>query len=414
MVYIDIDSPAGRRIPIAIPEFTINSVQGSSSRAAKRAKLDIMDALSGDLDFSGHFDVIEKTAYIEKSEPAGGTNFSNWRLISAELLIKGSISVVGEDLTVEIRLFDVVKEKQLTGTRFMGKIQNPRIIAHRFADEIIKELTGALGIFSTRIMFIANRSDGKEIFMSDYDGRNLKQITHNGSINLSPQWSPDGRKVLYTSYKNGRPALYVRNISNSKERKVSDKPGINIAGRWGPRGDKIALTLSINKNPELYTLDLNTNIYTRLTRNGGIDTSPTWSPDGRRLAYVSDIAGNPHIYMINSTGGKPKRLTYEGKYNTTPSWSPNGKWITFSRLRNGKFSIWVMRPDGMSQKRLTYEGNNENPSWSPDSRYIIFSTTDRKFRTSLYMIRADGTGLRRVPSGLGTEKSPSWSPFFKY
>jgi TolB protein len=414
-VYIDIDAPSGQKLPIAIQEFKITDTKDKNLNTAIFARSDIIETLKGDLLFTGLFSIIDKAAYIENPEESKleglETDFSSWRVIGADALIKGSVKVVGESLSVEMRLFDTIKEKTITGTRYLGKIINPRVIAHRFANEIIKELTGAPGIFATRMLFVAERTGNKEIYMCDYDGKNIKQLTHNSSINLSPRWSPNGKKILFTSYKLGSPVLYERTISSGRERAISKSKGINIGGRWSPDGQKVALTLSIDKSPEIYTLDLNTKRKRKVTKNHSIDVSPSWSPDGKRLVYVSDIAGNPHIYMINSKGGTPKRLTFKGKYNATPVWSPDGKRIVFSRMRSGKFNIWTMRADGSGQRQLTFTGNNESPSWSPDSRYIVFSSSKNGNASELYIMRYDGTGLRKIPIGLDNLGSPSWSPF---
>jgi TolB protein len=416
-VYIDIDAPSGQKLPIAIQEFQITETRDKNISTAKYARSDITKTLKGDLLFTGLFSIIDKDAYIE--DPASGltgseTDFNSWRVIGADALIKGTIKVVGESLTVELRLYDTVKEKNIAGTRYIGKIINPRIIAHRFADEIIEELTGEPSIFSTRFLFVGERTGNKEIYMADYDGENVRQLTHNASINISPRWSPDGNKVMFTSYKLGSPVLYERIITTGRERAISKSKGINIGGRWSPDGTKIALTLSVDRNPELYILNTKTKKRKRVTRNHGIDVSPSWSPDGKRLVYVSDIAGNPHIYMLNSNGGIPKRLTYKGKYNATPVWSPDGTRIAYSRMRDGKFNIWSMRTDGSDERQLTFTGNNESPSWSPNSRYIIFSSSKNDEPSRLYIMRYDGTNRREVPIRLDNVHSPSWSPFLKY
>jgi TolB protein len=418
-VYIDIDSPAGRKLPIAIQEFIdIGTLPGEEEMVGP-AREELMDALKGDFDFSGLLDIIEKDAYLEEPSEKGfslqGIKFGLWRVIGAELLINGGLKIEDKKLTVEVHLFDAVTEVQLLAKRYVGKVENPRTISHRFADDVMQELTGKRGVFSTKLLFVSDRTGAKEIYMSDYDGRNPKRITNDRSINLSPRWSPDGDKVLYTSYMQGGPTLYEQELVTRKVRKVSDRPGINIGGRWSPDGRRVALTLSVDRSPELYILELDSMKYTRLTNNYGIDVSPTWSPDGERLAYISNMAGNPHIYMITSDGGRPKRLTYEGLYHSTPSWSPDGKKIAFARLLDGRFNIWVMNPDGTGKAQLTFEGNNKSPSWSPDGRYIVFSSSGRKGSggTSIYIMRADGGGLKKITTGGSNERSPVWSPYLR-
>jgi TolB protein len=418
-VYIDIDAPAGKKLPIAIQEFIVIDTQAWVVGKVEPVKKELMDALEGDLDFSGIFDIIEKDAYLEEPSEGGfslkSIKFGLWRVIGAEVLIKGGLKIENEKLTVEVHLFDAVTEVRLLAKRYVGKVANPRAIAHRFADDVMEKLTGERGVFSTKLLFVSESKRTKEIYMSDYDGRNRKRITYNGSINLSPQWSPDGKKILYTSYKGGGPTLYIQELKTSRIWKTSDRPGINIGGRWSPDGRRVALTLSVDRSPELYILKLDSMNYTRLTKNNGIDVSPTWSPDGSRLAYVSDIAGNPHIYMINLDVGRPKRLTYEGKYHSKPSWSPDGKKIAFARLLNGSFNIWVMNPDGTNKVQLTFEGNNKSPSWSPDGRYIVFSSSGRKGSrgSSLYIMRADGGGIKKIATGPGSDRSPAWSPYLR-
>ncbi|MFQ5586790.1 MAG: Tol-Pal system beta propeller repeat protein TolB [Thermodesulfobacteriota bacterium] len=416
-VYIDINTPVGMKLPLAIQEFKITSDDPSTAYLAG----ELRDVLAADLNFSGLFDIIDRDAYIENIDEAGltaaGTDFREWRIIGTQILIKGGMRAEGGRITIDIRLFDVVREKVLVGKRYVGAAGNVRSVAHRFADKVIESLTGEKGIFSTKLLLVADGSGSKEIYISHYNGDNLQQITRNGTINLSPQWSPDGSRMIYTSYKDGQPYLYLRDLSSGFERRLLDKPGINIGGRWSPDGTKVAATLSIDGNPELYIVDVKTRRLTRVTRSYGIDVSPTWSPDGKRLAFVSDRAGNPHIYVINSDGTGLRRMTYEGKYNTSPAWSPRGDRIAFARLVDGRFHIFLIRPDGRGVARLTLSGDNETPSWSPDGRYIVYSSLrgggNQEGKRSIYIMRSDGTRKKKVVSGIGNSSAPSWSPYLR-
>ncbi len=410
-VYIDITSPNARRIPIAIPEFKYTG-EGNDNPAVA---LTLYKTLIGDMEFTGLFDIIDKEGYIEDPKRAGltarETDFQDWRVINAELLIKGGYRFTenGRGVVVELRLFDVLKERMITGQRYYGSIKGLRKIIHRFSNRVMKALTGEEGIFETKLAFVSTRTGNKEIYICDYDGYNLRQITMNGAINISPQWSPNGKWLLFTSFKDGEPFLYRKNVFNGVEHKISRFPGINIGGRWSPSGREIAFTLSKDGNPELYLLDLWSGRLKRLTQNWGIDVSPTWSPDGKKIAFVSDISGKPNIYVMRRDGTNVKRLTYKGKYNTSPAWSPKGDRIAFSRLEGRHFDIWTMRPDGTDQKRLTFDaGDNEHPTWSPDGRYIAF-TSSRDGYKAIYIMRADGSRQMRIVKGL----DPSWSPQFR-
>ena len=416
-VYIDLDAPVTRRLPLAITTFT--PLPGGSVDITAAAGV-LRSTVDADLGFSGIFDIIEEEAYlIEPSLGASeeeGTreeeiNFRLWRAIGAEFLIKGGVRSDGKKLVLEIYLFDTIREEKIMAKRYVGVAASPRAISHRFADDIMTRVTGKTGSFSTRLLFASDRTGTKEIYISDYDGHNLRQITNNRSINIAPRWSPDGTRVMYTSYRQGSPKLYVQDLKTGAVTRLSNKPGVNLGGMWSPDGTTVALTLSVDSTPELYLLDPEKKSYKRLTRNHGIDVTPTWSPDGDRIVYVSDIAGNPHIYMINSNGGKPKRLTFKGKFHSDPSWSGDGKKIAFSRLLGGRFNIWTMDGDGSNKMQITFEGDDKSPSWSPDGNYIVFAR-ERVGKSALYLIRADGTGIRKIGGASGNESNPSWAPFF--
>ena len=415
-VYIDLAAPSRRALPVAVEEFRDLGTASARDKASRDAiKKELYDAVITDLKFSGFFTVIDKKANLEDPAKSGltvsTTNFKNWRAIGADALVKGGFIVEGDRLTVEIRFFDCVTEKLVTGKKFSGSVRNPRRIIHFFSDAVYEELTAKKGVFTSKILFVSGSGGNKEIYAADYDGKNAVKITRNKSINLAPQWSPDGQKVLYVSYKRGTPAMYSLDLTTGRDEALSNRPGINIGGMYSPDGRKLALTLSSEKSPELYLLDLSTREYKKLTDNNGIDVSPSWSPDSKRIAYVSDTAGNPHIHVLDLSTGKSKRITFKGKYNSSPSWSPDGSSIAFARSDGARFNVWTMRPDGEGLTQLTFDGDNRHPSWSPDGRYIVYSSSDKG--GSLRIMSSDGTRVTKIDTGIRGEKAPAWSPFLK-
>ncbi len=416
-VYIDLAAPSQSAVPVAVEEFRDLGGQGAPAdkAALDTIRKELYDAIATDLRFSGFFKVIDKKANIEDPAKSGltesGTDFRSWRAIGADALVKGGFLLEGDKLTVEIRFFDCVTEKLVTGKKFSGSSKNPRRIIHFFSDAVYEELTGKKGVFTSKVLFVSGSGGNKEIYVADYDGRNATKLTRNRSINLAPQWAPDGRSIIYVSYKRGTPAMYSLDLTTGRDEAVSSRPGINIGGMYSPDGSRIALTLSGERSPELYLLDLQTKEYKKLTDNNGIDVSPAWSPDGGRVAYVSDTAGNPHIHVLDLATGNSKRLTFKGKYNSSPSWSPDGRKIAFARSDGGRFNVWVMGPDGQGLTQLTFDGDNRHPSWSPDGRYIVFSSSEGG--GSLKIIRADGTGALKLNTGVKGEKAPAWSPYLR-
>ena len=435
-VYIDINAPGGVRLPIAVqelvrakPAFDLN-LNASNTKDTKEAvetrkQADLIERLNAEIyatlvaniEFSGIFDYIERDAYLEDIEDSGvtarKTDFSLWRAIGAEIVVKGGFNVYNGKLTAEFRLFDAVKETQLIARRYISNETDPKAVAHRFIDDVLKRLTGVRGIFSTKIMYLKSRGVSKDVYISDYDGTGELRLTDNNSINLSPQWSPKGDRFIYTSYMGDNPALYMQDIQSGKVTVVSNKKGINIGGRWSPNGRQVALTTSGKKSPELFVKGINSKgSGKQLTKNHAIDVSPTWSPDGKLIYYISDIAGNPHIYVINSKGGRAKRITYDGTYLATPSISPDGTILAFSRLDKTGFNIWTIRTDGSRLTQLTFDGDNQSPSWSPDGRFIVYDRKKTpKSKTSIFIMRRDGSNPTRISRGKINHTSPAWSPY---
>jgi TolB protein len=223
-VYIDINSPTLIRTPIAVAEFKDMSLPENRTR---EAGVDLRTVMISDLEFSGLFDIIQKDAYIEDPERAGirakEIDFADWRVIGSDLLIKGEYKInpsekgCKKELKVEVSLFDVNRGKLITGQWYCSSKKQLRRVIHKFSNKVLMELTGEKGIFESKIAFSAHSSRNKEIYYSDYDGFGKTKVTANGSTNISPQWSPDGRWLLYTSFKEGLPKLYVKNPFTGRE-----------------------------------------------------------------------------------------------------------------------------------------------------------------------------------------------------
>ncbi len=416
-VYIDLAAPSIKRLPLAIQEFRYlgkDPFSAEERASIKTTARTILNTLKKDMYFSGVFKVLDNDAFLEEPEKAGfdmdEIGFKDWRMIGADALVEGRFRFIENRLVVEVRLFDSVRQTIIMSKRFIGNPDRPDRLAHFISDRVYREITGRKGIFTTKMLFVSKATGNKEIYLSDYDGGHRVRITANKSINLSPRWSPDGEKMIYTSYKRGYPYLYIFDMLTGHDEVLSSKQGINIGGRFSPDGKKIALTLSTRTGPDLFLLKLGGGGYERLTNNYGIDVSPTWSPDGTKIAFVSDRSGNPHIFVLDLRTNRTRRLTYGGRYNASPAWSPDGTKIAFARADRGVFNIWVVDAARGGQVQLTYEGNNKAPSWSPDGRFIAFTRTSGG-KGTLYIMGADGMGLRKIPTGAGDVSTPSWSPF---
>lgn len=414
-VYIYIDAPATSKFPIAVPRFkNMNALPDQQGISTSLAQV-----IAQDLELSGLFRLITPPPFLENTDDGGLTGerirWNEWSLLGAEALIQGGFFQEDNGIRVEARLFDVIKGSFIAGKRYFGKADDLRLIGHKFSDEVMHRLTGQRGIFLTKIAFVSDRSGKKEIYLMDYDGHQLTQVTDHQSITLSPAWSPDGKQLLFTSYKKGNPDVYLRELFYGRESRISHYSGLNIAPEWSPDGKKIVLTLSEDRgNADIYIINLKGEKISRLTSEWANDVSPTWSPDGGEIAFVSNRSGTPQIYTMEVASKKVKRLTFEGNYNTSPAWSPRGDRIAFAGRREGSFAILTVNRDGSDLRQLTPDGVNcEDPSWAPNGRYLAFSSS-RSGRKKIYIMLADGSGQKAVTTGTGNDTNPSWSPFLDY
>ncbi len=399
-VYIDITSPYLKKIPIAIPY--LSSPSGSFEDRIMGKRLSIM--MSRDLTFQGYFSVLNPDSY-------GGSASTDWSKFRVDYVITGKLVRNGNALTVDLRLFSLSSGQQLVGRRYIGKVEDLRLIAHKFCDLTVRAITGQPGISLSRIAMVVSKKQKKYVYVCDFDGQELLKETSSGAIVVTPKISPDGRWLAYTSYKSGRPCIYIENIISHTTKLLCSYKGLNIAPSWSPDGRKLVVTLSKGGNSDLYLVNLHGKIIKRLTYGPGINVSGTWSPDGTKIAFVSNREGSPQIYIMDLKTGFIRRLTYIGNYNTDPSWSPMGDEIAYTGLIDSRFEIFTIPVTGGNPHQLTETGDNQSPSWSPDGRQIVFSSRRGGAKSALYVMYSNGSHVRLLLRVKGASvTSPDWGP----
>jgi TolB protein len=402
--YLEVTASGSGQLSFAVA--TPLRLEGNENPEVAR---EVADALAFDMTLSGLFQVASKDLERGGIRP-GEFSYAPWKAAGAKFVVKSGYSVTAPDrLTLELRLYDVLQEKLLTAKRFTGSTREARRMAHAFSDEILRTTTGQAGPFTGKIAFVSKRTGTKEIYLMDYDGHNVQQVTKNRSINLNPDFFPNGREIIYTTYKNRNPDLFRRELYTGAEAKVSTQRGLNVTAAVAPSGDRIALAMSKDGHSQIYLITPQGKHLARLTSSYALDVSPAWSPDGTQIAFVSDRLGKPQLFVMDTDGSNVRRLTTSGSYNVEPRWSPKGNTIAYCRQMGGGFQIFLINPDGSGNRQITDEGSNDHPRWSPDGRFITFSSR-RGGKEGIYVMRADGSGQTKVSRNGGGDTHPVWSP----
>ncbi|MGE0762866.1 MAG: translocation protein TolB [Bdellovibrionales bacterium] len=432
-IYIDVGQATVKKSLIALPPLTYF---GSDSKNRKNIDIgqDLFKVIFNDLTVSNYFTFIKQEAFLEdpakttlKPAPgdAGGFNFKNWSTIGAEFLIRGGYRVKGETLSLEIYVYHVAQAKLIFGKTYEGGTNKTRVMAHTFANDLVKALTSKPGIFLTKFTAVMreNIKAAKEVYVMDWDGANITKISNHKSIAISPAWSPKGDRVAYTAFayheniKSRNADLFIYELASAKRWLVSYRKGINSGANFFPDGENLLMTLSQAGTPDIYKVTTDGKTMTRITNgpNRSMNVEPAVSPDGSKIAFSSDRSGQPMIYVMNINGSNIKRLTFAGRYNSSPSWSPDGKTLAFAGYDKDHFDIFTVNIDGTGLKRLT-EANktngkpsdNRDPSFSPDGRHVVF-TSNRTGTTQIYIIDPEGNNERRITTDRSDWEQPKWS-----
>jgi len=406
------------KVRLAVPDFK------AFTQDAKNADLlkVFNDTLWNDLDNAGIFDMVSKSFYpLEGVGNPADVRFDVWGAPppNASMLAFGNLGATGNDLKVQGWLYDIKNSgsPQVLGKQYTDAAtpDQARVIAHKFADEIIFRLGGGIpGVAESQIYFVSNRSGHKEIWAMDYDGQNQHQLSHQGSIALSPRISPDGSRLAFSCMTKSGWDILVYSVELNRLVTFPKFGGTNLSPAWSPDGNKLAFSSSRSGDPEIYVVDQSGGDLKRLTVSKMPDVSPVWNPKtGAQIAWVSGRTGLPQIYTMESDGTNVQRIT-DGGYAVSPAWSPNGQFLAFSWFRTygpgepGAEDIYLMDIASKQWVQLTHDGGrNDFPSWSPDGRHIVFQSS-RTGSEQIWTMLADGTNQKQLTSS-GGNSQPNWS-----
>ena len=337
-----------------------------------------------------------------------------WSLRSTDMLVQGYVRAgPGEQLTVGCYLYDVLLKQQLAKAGWVVGPGDWRRAAHKCSDLVYSRLSGESPFFDSRIAYIAETGPKdrrvKRLAVMDSDGANHRYLTSGQATALTPRYSPDYSAILYLSYLNGKPSIYIYDLSTNRQRLVTRSSNPTFAPRWSPDGKWILYSMAIGGNTDIYRVPASGGRSQRLTNTPGIDIGGSFSPDGRRIVFESDRSGAQQIYVMNADGSGQRRISFFGGRAATPEWSPRGDQIAFTHMA-GNFRIAVMRPGGGGLRYLTNSWQDEAPTWAPNGRIIQFFRTRRgSGKATLWQVDLTGRNERRLPTPVGAS-DPAWGP----
>ena len=294
-----------------------------------------------------------------------------------------------------------------------------------------------------------------EVYVVATAGGEAKRLTFDNRQNRGPVWTLDGRDIVFSSERDGRPALWrIAATGDAKRSSTLEDPGVpgvsrqttsrsfrlaleetvrdsniwrvEVDGRsvpgpliassredtwpqYSPDGKKIAFASDRSGSWEIWISDEAGAQATALTSfRGGVVGSPAWSPDSRQIAFDARPQGNPDIFVVSAEGGLPRRLTTDLSEDAAPSWSHDGRWIYFASDRDGSQQVWKMPAErGGAPLRVT-QGGGFSSQESPDGRFLYYAK--RRFLLGgLWRISTDGGTEARVVDQLDPEYDRMWA-----
>lgn len=433
-------------------KFAMGAVHPAADNTAPDPELakKVSDQVKQDIDFINLFDSINPTLFANADQPKDYQkgNYETFASLGASFALKMAYKVQAGKLVLEALLFDVPGKKKIFGTRYQYPANQYQKLVHVMSEDILKAVTGERGLFNSRIVMVCRetrrkKNPPKEVYIADTDGRNMKQLTGDETLSLSPSWHPNGKSITYTQFewrvsrgqrKKGT-VLKRHDLGTGNRTVLSAKEGMNSGASWSPDGNRVAMTLSYSGRPEIYLVSgsggdpepFSRGIQWKKSTGDGFqqtsvsllfDVEPSWAPDGKRLVMSSARTGHPMIYVVDVAGRVATQLTFAGQYNASPAWSPKGDRIVFAaqRLAEGNFDLYMIDPDGNNLTRLTIgdrEGrrkvNSENPSWAPTGRHIAYGSNDGG-TYGVWVMSVDGQFRRKISPPDKECTTPSWGP----
>lgn len=219
-------------------------------------------------------------------------------------------------------------------------------------------------------------ADGRKIAYTSYQGTKAilyllevyegkRHEVYSQGTNFAPNFSPDGKKLVFCSQEEGgNTEIYVASSEGKNIRRLTFNKSIDTAPCWSPTSRQIAFTSDRGGTPQIYIMDAEGSNVTRISFGGTYHDAPAWSSQGDNIAYVSRVDQVFDLYVLNLRTKQIIKLTESNARNEYPCWSPDGRHLIFTSNLNGTIQLYTIDYDGRNLRRLTSKGDNKLPDWS--------------------------------------------------
>lgn len=370
-----------------------------------------------DLKNTGKFNLKK---YEEKNliENSSEITKENWEKLKKNIIIIGKIQNHSNNTyIINYELIDAFNYpvKILIKNQIIIEKKWYRYAAHNISDEIFEKLTGIRGAFRTRITYVIRKKNNTnfiyKLMVSDYDGNNQFTVRISSNPIMSPSWSPDGKKIVYSIFKkNGKSSLIIQTLKTGEIFQISNFPNHNGSPSFSHDGKKIVFSLSQTGSLNLYLIKLTNKKIYQITDNDSNNTEANWMPDNKTILYTSDEGGKPQIYKLNIKNGISERITWNENNNQESSISNDGKFIVMvtSNKKQQKISMQNLKTGEF--QFLTNSFLDQKPTISPNGTMIIYSSLQNS-KTVLKLISVNKKNNIQLPIEGGEIKFPNWSPY---
>jgi len=387
---------------VAVPPFSTPNDTRTSSGSTLSIAWDASKLIAQDLRTTSEIMPLPPAqkdfySYPEVTAPS----FPKWRAAGAKVLVMGFVQARSDKrVTFGCYVYDVDKGREVSRAGFVVDPSDWQRAAHKCSGQAYTAVTGAPGIFDTRIAYVAESGAGtakvERIAFMDSDGTNHQYLTAGDTMVLTPRISPKATRIAYVSYAGGRPQVRLLDLASGAQRPLLTSDAISFAPRFSPDGGRIVFAMMNGANSDIYVASAQGGLPQRLTTAPAIDVDPSFSPDGTKVVFESDRSGSQQLYVMNADGSSQRRISFGAGRYAAPEWSPDGNWIAFTRRDAGARRIGIMKADGTEERLLTNGPTDEGASWAASSRELVFQRSDATGNSRLFRVSLDGSEPRNI------------------